>query len=286
VFDARVRVDSCVVQQSASSGLGVYGSATPAFNTVELYNITLTPVSMSMFASPTFANMSALNVGIMALGIVPETFSVSAAVPKKDFAGITNIGYYFFIAPYGERPTVNSGTTITIPAGVVFKSSPGFLGVLVNGGIVIQGTPSQKVVFTDVADDTYGNPGDANGDGSASSPSIDVSNKGWIEMSDVSDDSVSSITNAVFRYHEYGIDLLQASPKSVAASSTRRNWGVRLNGVSQPTLDSCTFNNLTYAPIRTSIVSYPRSPMEIQFPDQRTVPSVFWKKHSCRIGHW
>jgi len=131
--------------------------------------------------------------------------------------------------------------------------------VLVNGGIVIQGTPSQKVVFTDVADDTYGNPGDANGDGSASSPSIDVSNKGWIEMSDVSDDSVSSITNAVFRYHEYGIDLLQASPKIRRCVFDKTNWGVRLNGVSQPTLDSCTFNNLTYAPIRTSIVSYPRS---------------------------
>jgi hypothetical protein len=259
VADAHVQVDSCIVQQSGTTGLGVYGSADPVFNTIELYNIEYTPVSMSMFASPTFVNISALNVGIMALGIVPETFSVSAAIPKRDFAGITNIGYYFFTAWYSERPTINSGTTITIPAGVVFKASHGFLGVLVNGGIVIQGTPSQKVVFTDVADDMYGNPGDANGNGSASLPSIDVSNRGWIEMGDVSDDSVSSIANTVFRYREYGIDLLQASPKIRRCLFDKTDWGVRLNGVSQPTLDSCAFNNLTYAPFRTSVVSYPRS---------------------------
>ncbi|MDP2208701.1 MAG: right-handed parallel beta-helix repeat-containing protein [Bacteroidota bacterium] len=259
VFDAHVRIDSCIVQQSANSGLGIYGSASPVVSNVQIYNILYTPVMMSLFANPTFSNISALNVGIMALGIVPETYSVSATVPKRDFAGFSNITYFFYTDYYGERPIINSGTTITIPSGVVFKAGVGFPGILVNGALVVQGTSSQKVIFTDVRDDSYGNPFDSNGDGSSTHSDIDRSNRGWVEMSDVSDDSVSSIKYAVFRYREYGIDLLQASPRINNSIFDKTDWGVRLNGVSQPTLDSCSFRNLTYAPIRTSLVSYPRS---------------------------
>ncbi|MBI4429925.1 MAG: right-handed parallel beta-helix repeat-containing protein, partial [Ignavibacteriales bacterium] len=259
VFDAQLRIDSCIVQQSANSGLGIYGSASPIVSNVQIYNISDAPVMMSLFANPTFTNISALNVGIMALGIVPETYSVSATVPKRDFAGLSNITYFFYTGYFSERPTINSGTTITIPSGVVFKANAGFLGILVNGSLVVEGTSPQKVVFTDVRDDSYGNPGDTNGDGSSTDPDISRNNRGWIELSDVSDDSVSSINHAIFLYKEYGIDLLQASPKISNCIFDKTDWGVRLNGVSQPTLDSCTFNNLTYAPIRTSLVSYPRS---------------------------
>ncbi len=259
VFDARIRIDSCIVQQSANSGLGIYGSASPVVSNIQIYNISNTPVMMSLFANPTFSNISALNVGIMALGIVPETYSVSATVPKRDFAGFSNITYFFYTGYYGERPIINSGTTVTIPSGAVFKSDAGFLGIRVNGGLVVEGTLSQKVVFTDVRDDSYGNPGDTNGDGSSTSPGFWRNNQGWIEMSDVSDDNISSVKYAVFRYREYGVDLLQASPRTSNCIFDKTDWGVRLNGVSQPTLDSCSFNNLTYAPIRTSLVSYPRS---------------------------
>jgi len=260
IFDAKVLIDSCVVQQSLTSGIGIYGSATPTIQNSQIYNISSTPIAMSMFSQPTFPNNSALNVGYMALGIVPETYSVSATVPKRDFGGYTNITYLLFSDYYPNywmpRQTINSGTTITVPSGVVFK---GFNSILVNGGLKIEGTAADKVVFTDPRDDSYGNPGDTNGDGSASQPAFDQTMVPRIEFADISDDSVCSVRFAVLRYQDVGINFLQASPKISNCTFDKVNWGIGLNGVSNPIVDSCTFNNLTYAPLHTSLVSYPRS---------------------------
>ena len=55
------------------------------------------------------------------------------------------------------------------------------------------------------------------------------------------------------------MDLLQASPRISNCTFDKVDWGIELNGVSNPVVDSCTFNNLTYAPLHTSLVSYPRS---------------------------
>lgn len=261
IFNSKVNVDSCNIQHSLTSGIGIYGSANPIIQNCQIVNITSTPISMSMFSNPTFNNCSALNVGYLALGIIPETYSVSATVPKRNFGGYENITYMLF-SDYHEnwhapRHTINSGTTITIPSGVVFKGGG---GIVVNGGFIINGNEIEKVVFTDPRDDSYGNPGDTNGDGSSTQPTIDDSYYGpRIYFTDISDDSVNSIRYAIFRYKDRGIDILQASPKISNCTFDKNNWGIKLNGVSQPIVDSCSFHNQTYTPIRVSLVSYPRS---------------------------
>ena len=53
--------------------------------------------------------------------------------------------------------------------------------------------------------------------------------------------------------------MQQAAPSITHCTFDRTNWGVYLNGVSNPSLDSCLFRNLTYAPMQTSLVSYPKS---------------------------
>jgi parallel beta-helix repeat protein len=247
-YNAKFVMDSCVISQSSTSGIGAFGSGNPIVSNTQINNVSLTPVTISMFSTPTFSSMTALNLGYMAIGIKPETYSITSTIPVRNFAGYTNITYLL----YGTN-TINSGTTITVPAGVVFKD--GYW--VVNGALVTSGTPTQKVVFTDSRDDTFGNPLDTNLDGSATQPSISGSSR--VSFDDVSIDSISSLQNTVFRYSDGGVWLGQASPKILDCTFSRDNWGVYLTGVSKPAIDSCLFSNLTYAPMRISLVSYPVS---------------------------
>ncbi|MBA4312997.1 MAG: hypothetical protein C0417_10245 [Chlorobiaceae bacterium] len=248
VTNAKVVVDSCVIQQSSTTAIGVFGSADPIFSNLQINNITGCPVAMSMFSNPTFTNISALNIGYMALGIVPENYSVDDTIPIRNFAGYDNITYYLY-----ATCTINSGTVLTIPAGLVFKNGD----LTVNGAIVVNGTSTSPVIFTDDADDSYGNPADSKGDGSLTLPNIQGGQR--IYFSDISNDSVSFVNHAIIRYREGGITTLSSSPKIINTTFDKDNWGVYLTGVSDPIIDTCVFNNLTYAPIRTSLVSYPRS---------------------------
>ncbi len=260
IHSARVVVDSCYFQQSSTSALGIYGSADPAVTNCQISNVELSPIMMSLFATPTFSGNLALNVGYMALGIVPETYAVNATIPKRDFGGYTNISYLFMSGDGNNIPTVNSGTVLTIPSGIVIKYWPENSGravLNVNGALVVNGTAAEPVIITDPRDDTAGNPGDTNGDGFATSPAI--TNTVILSFADVSLDSLSIIRHADLRYRDVGIYLQQASPAIVGGRFYRDRWGIMLNGISTPAVDSCAFDDLDLAPINISLVSYPRS---------------------------
>ncbi len=247
-FNSNMVMATSTIEQSGTSAFGVFGSGHPVVTNVQMNNIASVPVMMSMFSNPTFSNITALNVGYMALGIISETYSLSDTIPIRNFAGYSNITYLLF-----GTLTINTGTTITIPAGVVFKGG----NWVVNGALAINGTALQNVVFTDPTDDAYGNPYDTNQDGSATHPSIQGGNR--ILFNDVSTDSLSVLQYALFRFTDGGIYLQSASPSITHCTFDRTNWGVYLNGVSTPALDSCLFRNLSYAPMQTSLVSYPKS---------------------------
>ena len=186
----------------------------------------------------------------MALSIVPETYSKSDTVPIRSFAGYDTITYYM-----DNQSTINSGTTITIPAGITFKTNYYYYTPLtVNGRLNILGTAQKPVVFTDFRDDAYGNPKDMNQDGNATSPSIN-SNE-YIQFNDVSDDA-SVIRHAIFRYSSNGIGMYSASPRIVSSTFEYNNTGIYMTGVSAPSIDSCIFRNS--GPISISLVSYPSS---------------------------
>ncbi|TSA26033.1 T9SS C-terminal target domain-containing protein, partial [bacterium] len=246
IFDATVNIDSTTIEQSYTSGIGIYGSADPTIKNCEIININSAPISMSMFSNPTFQTNTVANLGLTAIGIVPENYSVNATVPVRDIDLYNNITYYLY-----SECTINSGTTITIPAGIVFKNS----SLLVEGALIVDGADIEPVVFTDYRDDNYGNPGDTNGDGSSSSPYISSSYR--LKFADISDDATCSVNHAILRYCTDGIQLYQASPSITNSLFNNDHWGIVLNGVSEPVVDSCTFHDLTYAPLYMSLVSYP-----------------------------
>ena len=266
IENSHATIDSCLVQLCGSYGTTIIGSANPDIKNCQFYNIGITPVELSMFSSPAFINCSALNVGYMALTVIPETYSQSAVIPIRNFAGYNNISYFM-----EGTCTVNSGTTITIPAGIVFKSATGSHGeyytgnhangFAVNGLLEIQGTKMNPVVFTNAADDTYGNPADTNQDGAASK-APDGYNQGWsgnwITFNDVSDDA-STVNNAIFKYGNIGTVAMSASPTIKNVRFENLYCGVDMNGVSAPKIDSCIFHDLQYVPIQISLVSYPVS---------------------------
>ncbi len=270
--NAHASINHSIIQLCNYFGTTVIGNSNPVFNNCQFYNLNYSPVELSLFSSPVFNNCSALNVGFMALTVIPETYSQSDTVPVRSFGGYDNITYIM------EGPsTINSGTTITIPEGVVFKSreyitsggyyySPSNMmanGFNVNGELIINGTTSSPVVFTHLTDDAYGNPMDTQLNGTASAPNENYNEWSgtWIRFNDVSND-LSSIKGAIFKYGDVGISTLSASPKIKNNRFEKLHYGVDMNGVSSPVIDSCAFHNLRHYPMQISLVAYPESTVD------------------------
>ena len=258
-------IDSCVFEQSGSSGIGVYGNSEPIITNSQFNNITYTPITMSLFSDPVFSNNSLSNIGLYGLGLAIENYSVDDTVQQRDFGGFQNITYitYWYYINGEYNSSVNSGTHIVIPQDIVFKyktlhhSYTSTRVLDINGGLTINGTINAPVVFTDYRDDTYGNPMDTNGDGSSTEPSIN--NDYILNFTEISDDPNCKLNHTILKYQKYGVVVQQASPSIQNCIFENNNWGITMSGVSEPVIDSCTFHNLTYTPFQYSLVSYPIS---------------------------
>jgi parallel beta-helix repeat protein len=251
-------MDSCTIEQTNSTAIGIIGTSNCVISNSQLLNINNVPVMMAMFANPTFNNNSLSNVATVGIGVIAETYSQTATIPIRNFGGYNNITYIGLGTYY-----VNAGTTLTIPAGVVFKGG----NWQVNGYLKIAGTNSQPVVFTCVEDDAYGNPLDTKQNGSGVNPLNNYNSAEYIRFNDISNDS-SSVKNAIFRYGQTGIYMNSASPKIDSCKFNFLQTGVGMIGVSQPVLNNSVFDNLQYYQswnmvsgyaMSTSILSYPSS---------------------------
>ncbi|NOX45685.1 MAG: T9SS type A sorting domain-containing protein [Chlorobi bacterium] len=244
VKDAYVQIDHVVFQQGNYSGIGIFGSANPSITNCQIYNFTAYPIYMAMFSNPTFSGNTLANIKYTAIGIKNETYSQTATIPQRNFAGYSNITYMF------GSITINSGTTITIPAGTVIKGG----SFTVNGKLQVDGTPGNPVVFTDYRDDDYGNPADTEQNGSASTP---TTSGVYFRFNDVSDDA-SYIDQSIIRYVSNPVQLYSASPTiSNNTFDQISNYGITNSGVCAPNITDNTFNDLTLAPLQISLVSFP-----------------------------
>jgi len=185
---------------------------------------------------------------------------------------ISNITYLL----YGTN-TINTGTTTYNSCRVVIKDG----NWIVNGALATTGTSSQKVVFTDSRDDTFGNPGDKRR-WFCDDPTISGIQR--VYFNDVSIDSASH--DEVMQYFDYtdgGIYLNQASPKMLDCTFDSDNWGVYLTGVIKShRFDQQFFKNLTYAPCGISLCVVSRHQRaEIRFKTTYKA-IVFWMGETAR----
>ena len=257
MFSSYVKIDSCYLEQSQNSGIGIFGNSSPEISNCSFVNLTLTPIYLSMFSNPEFNNNTMSNVGNMSIGVYHENWSQDDTIQIRDFAGYQNITYCLY-SNYNNNITINNGTTIHIPQGIVFKgtdnSSREYLDIF--GKIIINGTNENPVIFTSINDDDYGNPKDTRGDGSSTEPTI--FDQYWLNFQDVSDDE-SEINNVIFKYQNEAVILNQASPEINNCEFSECNFGIKLNGVSTPIVNNCVFDNLVYTPLYVSLLSYPSS---------------------------
>ncbi len=159
--------------------------------------------------------------------------------------------------------TVAAGAMLTIKPGTVVKFSGGYDDLFVLGTLVAQGTTDQRIVFTSIADDTFG--GDTNGDGPSSGTAgqwghIDfatgsvgrisdayIGNGGWYysgySLVSTSSDKVTFERVTFERSEGYGLSV-NGTTTTVKNSSFIQNgvYGLYVNGLGTSSLLSITGN--------------------------------------------
>ncbi|MCH8494956.1 MAG: T9SS type A sorting domain-containing protein [Balneolales bacterium] len=255
IFDnAAGLMDDVIIEQTGRTAISIRGNASPEIRNTQFLNISGAPVELDMFSSPTFSDITVANVEYMALQVRNETWTNTATVPMRDFAGYENITYMLL----GEM-VVGTGTTITIPAGLVFKTEANNGRFRVNGALRVEGEEENPVVFTQIQDDAYGNPRDTEMDGDQ--PVTNNLSNYWIEFNNTSDDQNSIIENAIFRYRNQNsataIQLTGASPVITNNLFERNTYGVSLFQVSEPTLIGNTFHDQNVSAMLISLIAWP-----------------------------
>lgn len=247
--DNNMIVENCVVQFTNNTAFGAYGTSTASFINNVIQNVAYEPLVMNMFANPTLSGNTLENVGIHAILLRPETFSQNATFVFRNFGGYDSITYTIGHPGF----TIATGTTITVPAGMHFKSDGTV--ITVNGNLQIAGTSTNPVVFTSMSDDEYGRPKDTHQNGIG--PVYRYANP-FIVFNNISDDN-SKVDFAIFR-HAYGdIHINSASPTITNTVFELSQIGIGMSGISEPVIDNNTFRNLDLTPFTTSLVSYPAS---------------------------
>lgn len=255
--DNNLLVEDCLIQLNSSMALGSYGTSTATYRRNRIENLcnSCSPVHMSMFANPTFTGNTVENIGRFAIEIRDETFTQNATMPFRSFAGVDSITYII------SDINIASGTTITIPAGMIFKHGT----IDVEGNLQVLGTESDPVVFTSLSDDTYGRPLDTELNGEPNShPRGSQYGDHFIDFYNISDDN-SLVEYTIFRNggiqnssnSNGAIKLQSASPTIRNNTFIHCDEGIACTGLSQPKLANNLFKDLDRAPFSTSIVAFP-----------------------------
>ncbi|MCP4550146.1 MAG: hypothetical protein GY835_27105 [bacterium] len=218
------------------------------------------PISKSLLAEPTFSGNVYNNNAYDCLGLIGEDVAQDLTLRKWDLAGFTNITRTLVDGTL----EVNLGSKLTIDSGIVLKlgqyhSGPFARSIIVEGAVEALGTAMEPIVFTSIRDDEYGNPADTNNDGGMTSPS--ASDWQRITFTDVSNDAENLMQHCLFRfggYSGYAVRIQTASPTFDSCTFESNNdYGMRIEGDSQPVITDCIFDNHDYTPIVMSLVSEP-----------------------------
>lgn len=145
-----------------------------------------------MDANPVFENNSiAFNeTEIRAIGIVESDVTGDAHLQKAAFDGIDNISYCLYNTTH-----VNDTASLTIDGGIVIKAYNSYSKIDAEGKLTAIGSASEPIIFTALADDSYGNPAD-----SENNATQDIANNSGLSISMRSIDKVSRLAHCKMFY--------------------------------------------------------------------------------------
>jgi len=180
INSASPSIDNCKFINNGRN-MVVYGLSKPTFSNStfdassivggECYNI-----SLAMDAAPVFTNDSIKfnSKEIRAIKIMASNVIDNARLKKLSFKNLDNPSYCI----YGLTTVLDTATLIIDP-GVVIKCNDYNARITANGTLTGLGTTLEPIVFTSIADDTFGNPLDSQNNGVQS---ISHSSAGWINL--------------------------------------------------------------------------------------------------------
>ncbi|WP_321437370.1 right-handed parallel beta-helix repeat-containing protein [uncultured Bacteroides sp.] len=151
-------------------------------------------ITMDLNANPEFTNDSIQfnDKEIRAIKIKSADVSGDARLKKISFIGLNNISYCLY-----DNSTVTDAASLVIDPGVVIKCRYPYSQITGNGTITGIGTVAEPIIFTSIADDTYGNPADSQNDGTQT---IGTSTGGRIFLYST---ALSKLENWKFNYAGY-----------------------------------------------------------------------------------
>lgn len=213
------------------------------------FNDTGLPLFGSILSFPAMATGNEITGSTFrAIGIQRETLVQDFTLPRRNFAGIEGIPY-FFTRDY----TVGSGAILTIEPGVIMKFRSN-RSLNVKKGLIAEGTEDSLIVFTAIQDDFYG--GDTNADSSQTSPTGERRQWHGIHFEGESLPEFSKMDHTVVRFvamgwdddnqfSEFaGINANNASPTITNSILQRNRYGLKAEGSSNPVINNNDiFNN-------------------------------------------
>jgi len=273
LYDAGPIIEYCELQQNYFGAYFQYAS-NPTFNYNTVGSSTLTPIAMSFEANPTFIDneLSFSDNQYDAIGLLGGTLTADAYVIKRDFTTVVNITYVML-----AQITVPNGRLLDIEEGVVIKSPSHTYRLLIYGKLVCDGIDyDNRIVFTSVKDDNFGNPNDTNKDGTQTSPAIH--DMGAIIFEDGHDDT--SILNFVLMkyagvyswYYSNGgsnhymhssaiaVRSLLVTPAGPTISNCEireANYGIACYQAANPTITNDTMINILQTPFAIAAAATP-----------------------------
>nr|MEE4269773.1 right-handed parallel beta-helix repeat-containing protein [Candidatus Krumholzibacteria bacterium] len=243
----------------APYGIEQAGTAASVIDQVDIANTTYTPVLYSISADPTDTNVTFTNVGLRAIGIIPEVVGVDSVLRIRSLGGFDAISYYL-----AGRLTVAEGAHFRIEPGVTTKVALGGYGYdfIIEGSLQAVGTPDSLIAFTSILDDSRGNPGDTADDG-ANTPA--ASNWGFVYFGPTSIDADCRLELCEFAFGGYGYgneaDAVvwcdSAAPIIINNNFETNNIGVWTSGNSTALIQDNTFFNQTSVCLATSVLADP-----------------------------
>lgn len=258
-------LNTCTFQQN-NIGVVLRDGSTASIVSCTFGSSGLTPLAMTLDANPTFTTntFSFQDNQYDAIGLIQGSMPVNGNIIQRNVVGINNVTYVLL-----EDLTIPFGRTLTVAAGIVLKSYGAHL--LVAGTLNVNGTSTQKVIFTSVGDDSVGNPGDTNRDGNISQPTstIPYNIPGAIAINDAAAAALNYLemryANGGYNYpfgqdtELYSYALVDFGGTTQLNNCTFRdgqNGVVCLDGATT-VLNTCAFVNMAGVPVAIKISSDP-----------------------------